>query len=119
MWTALRGIAEVTADYCVEAGYPPRPLGAAAAETATVASGMTRDERLLSSLGNTLREVARDLTGATDTLSALKVVAEHDRLTPQTLELLQHAVTEAIDEIEQLSDLALGVTELPSEALAQ
>jgi hypothetical protein len=40
-------------------------------------------------------------------------------LTPQTLELLQHAVTEAIDEIEQLSDLALGVTELPSEALAQ
>jgi hypothetical protein len=80
---------------------------------------MTRDERLLSSLGDTLREVARDLTGATDTLSALKVVAEHDRLTPQTLELLQHAVTEAIDEIEQLSDLALGVTELPSEALAQ
>jgi hypothetical protein len=34
-------------------------------------------------------------------------------LTPRTLELLQHAVTEAIDEIEQMSDLALGVTVLP------
>jgi hypothetical protein len=44
---------------------------------------------------------------------ALAVVAEQDRLTPRTLELLQHAVTEAIDEIEQLSDLALGVTVLP------
>jgi hypothetical protein len=33
MWTALRGITEVTAAYCVEAGYPPRP-SAAAAETA-------------------------------------------------------------------------------------
>ena len=74
---------------------------------------MTKKESLLSSLGNTLREVATDLTGVSDTLSALKVVAEQDRLTPRTLELLQHTVTEAIDEIEQLSDLALGVTVQP------
>jgi hypothetical protein len=74
---------------------------------------MKKKQRLLSSLGDTLREVATDLTGVADTLSALKVVAEQDRLTPRTLELLQHAVTEAIDEIEQLSDLALGVTVLP------
>jgi hypothetical protein len=109
MWTALRGIAEVTAEYCVEAGYPPRPSAAAAAETAE-GIGRTKEQSLLSSLGNTLREVATDLTGTADTLSALKVVAEQDRLTPRTLELLQHTVTEAIDEIEQLSDLALGVT---------
>jgi hypothetical protein len=71
---------------------------------------MTKQQDGLSSLGDTLREVARDLTGVADTLSALKVVAEQDRLTPQTLELLQHVVAEAIDEIEQLSDLALCVT---------
>ena len=74
---------------------------------------MKKKQRLLSSLGDTLREVATNLTGVSDTLSALKVVAEQDRLTPRTLELLQHTVTEAIDEIEQLSDLALGVTVLP------
>jgi hypothetical protein len=48
---------------------------------------MTKQQSLLSSLGNTLREVATDLTGVSDTLSALKVVAEQDRLTPRTLEL--------------------------------
>jgi hypothetical protein len=114
MWTALRGIAAVTAEYCIEAGYPPRPFGAAAAvEPGAEGQGMTKEQSRLSSLGDTLREVATDLTGVSDTLSALKVVAEQDRLTPRTLELLQHTVTEAIDEIEQLSDLALGVTVLP------
>jgi hypothetical protein len=42
---------------------------------------MTKQQDGLSSLGDTLREVARDLTGVADTLSALKVVAEQDRLT--------------------------------------
>jgi hypothetical protein len=44
---------------------------------------MRKDERLLAAVGDTLREVARDLTRVTDTLSALKVVAEHDRLPPK------------------------------------
>jgi putative hemolysin len=118
MWTALRGIAAVTAEYCIEAGYPPRPLGAAAVEPGAECQGMTKEQSRLSSLGDTLREVATDLTGVSDTFSALKVVAEQDRLTPRTLELLQHAVTEAIDEIEQLSDLALGVTVLPEEEVS-
>ena len=37
-------------------------------------------EGRLSGIGDTLRETARDLTGVSETLSALKVVAEQDRI---------------------------------------
>jgi hypothetical protein len=70
----------------------------------------------LSSIGDTLEEVAHDLEGVTETLSALRVAAAHERatLTPGTLDLVRVAVVEAIDEIKQLADIAHKPEEMPA-----
>jgi hypothetical protein len=72
---------------------------------------MTTQEKRLFEIGETLREVATDLEGVSDTLSALKVVAANDRVTPRTLQLLQNAVNTAIY---QVKDTAKYADECPA-----
>jgi hypothetical protein len=68
---------------------------------------MSTHKDRLSSIGDMLTEVARNLDGVGDILCAPQRVAADDRITPGMLELLYAAVRTAADELDQLSDIAI------------